>query len=86
MSHEVFKELIKTLHPLNATADLVIKKKITVCYVAGYVCRKVHDCLKQSSTSGREAMMLYLSDMYGWDIDEESQTDAWLRMMEGFGG
>ena len=48
VSHEVFKELIKTLHPLNATADLVIKKEITVCYVAGYVCRKVHDCLKQS--------------------------------------
>ena len=46
-------------------------------------------CMIVSSSqniSGREAMMLCLLDMYGWDIDEESQTDAWLRMMEGFGG
>ena len=53
VSHEVFKELIKTGHPLNATSTgvdlppLTYEEKNAVRYVTGYVCRKVHDCLKQ---------------------------------------
>jgi len=85
VSHEVFKELIKLQHPLNATSTsddippLSHDEKNAVHYVAGYVCRKVHEHLKQSDSPGKEAMMLCLSDMNGGDIDEENHTDAWLR-------
>ena len=87
VSHKVFKELIKIQYPLNVTSTsdamppLSHKEKNAVCYVAGYVCRKVHDRLKQLGSPGKEAMMLCLYDMNDNDIDEENHTDACLRMI-----
>jgi len=85
VTHQLFKELIK----LEFTVDdpqnpkpmppLTHEEKNAVRYIAGYVCRKVHSQLKESSCPGKAEMMLCLSDMNGGDIDEEEHTDEWLR-------
>ena len=85
VTHELFKELIKMEFTVDTEKDnktlspLTHEEKNALRYVAGYVCRKVHDRLKQSSCPGREVMMLCLSDMNGGDIDEDNHTDEWLR-------
>ena len=62
----------KTLVPLTHEEQNAVR------YVAGYVCRKVHDRLRQSSHPGKEVMILCLSDMNGGETDEEDHTDEWL--------
>ena len=84
VTHELFKELIKMEFTVDTEKDktlapLTHEEKNALRYVAGYVCRKVHNQLKQSSCPGREVMMLCLSDMNGDDIDEDDHTDEWLR-------
>lgn len=84
VTHELFKELIKMEFIVDSKKDktlppLTHEEKNALRYVAGYVCRKVHDRLKQSSCPGKEVMMLCLSDMNGGDIDEDNDTDEWLR-------
>ena len=82
VTHELFKALEVTVK--NAANDkpmpsLTHEEKNAVCYIAGYVCKKIHGCLKESSCSGRAEMMLCLSYMNGGDIDGEKHTDEWLR-------
>ena len=85
VTHELFKELVKMEFTMDtekvnkALPPLTYEEKNALCYVSGYVCRKVHDHLKQSSCPGREVMMLCLSDMNGGNIDEDNHTDEWLR-------
>ena len=45
-------------------------------YVAGYVCRTLHDRLKSSSVEGKEAMVLYLSDLNG--SDKSGDGEEWI--------
>ena len=45
-------------------------------YVAGYVCRTLHDRLKTSSVEGKEVLVLYLSDMNG--SDKNGDGEEWI--------
>jgi len=85
VTHELFKELIKLEFTVNDAVDhkplppLTHEEKNAIRYIAGYVCRKIHSRIKESSCPGRTEMMLCLSDMNGGDIDDEEHTDEWLR-------
>ena len=59
---------------------LMHEEKNAIRYIAGYVCRKIHGCLKESSCPERTEIMLCLSDIInGGDIEDEEHTDKWVR-------
>ena len=86
VTHEVFKEVIKSNHPV-ATNDaptlppLTHVEKNAVRYVTGYVCKKVQEQICASSCTGREAMVLCLSDLNGHRDDAEN-TDDWIHLVK----
>jgi len=93
VTHELFKELVKLeftvnivsiIYAVNDADDkplppLSHEEKNAIHYIVGFVCRKIHGRLEESSCPGRTEMMLCLSDMNGGDIDNEEHTDEWLR-------
>ena len=84
VTHEVFKELIKFEYPVfsaNAASlpPLTNIEENALRYVAGYVCKKIHDRLQ--SCKDKAVMILCLTDMNGGDEDSIKQTDAWLNMV-----
>jgi len=86
ITHEMFKEVLKSDHPIAATdaptlPPLTHLEKNPVRYVAGYVCRKVLERVCASSCAGREAMMLCLSDLNGGDRDDKENTDEWIHLI-----
>lgn len=85
VTHEVFKELIKSNHPVNFAnvsaqplPPLTNVEENALRYVAGYVCRKVHERLQSSTSKDKAVMILCLTDMNGGDEDSLKHTDAWL--------
>ena len=87
VTHEVFKEVIKSNHPV-ATNDaptlppLTHVEKNAVRYVAGYVCKKkVLEQIRASSCTGREAMVLCLLDLNGGHRDDAENTDEWIHLV-----
>ncbi len=86
VTHEVFKELIKSEYPVfsaNAASlpPLTNIEENALRYVAGYVCRKIHDRLQSSTCKDKAVMILCLTDMNGGEEDSIKQTDAWLNMI-----
>ena len=64
ITHEVFK-MIQAEYPLptptNKTLPLLTDIEVNALrYVAGYVCRTLHDQLKSSDVQGKDVMVLYL--------------------------
>ena len=81
VTHEVFKQMIKAQFPpttaASKTLPLITDIEVNALrYVAGYVCRTLHDRLKTSSMEGKEALVLYLSDMNG--SDKNGDGEEWI--------
>lgn len=89
VTHEMFKNLIKLDRPIsNEVVDTVnmpipmsYGEKNALRYVAGYVCRKLHDHLHMSShtISGRDEMIVSLTDMRG--SDKCGDGEEWLNLI-----
>ena len=76
ITHEVFKKMIQVEYPLpaptNKALPLLTDIEVNALrYVAGYVCRTLHDRLKSSNVGGKEVMVIYLSDLNGSDRSGE---------------
>ena len=81
VTHEVFKQMMQVQFPptTGASKTLPLLTDIEVNalrYVAGYVCRTLHDRLKTSSVEGKEVLVLYLSDMNG--SDKNGDGEEWI--------
>lgn len=81
ITHEVFKKMIQVEYPLpastNKTLPLLTDVEVNALrYVAGYVCRTLHDRLKSSNVEGKEVMVLYLSDLNG--SDKSGDGEEWI--------
>ena len=81
ITHEVFKKMIQVEYPLpaptNKTLPLLTDIEVNALrYVAGYVCRTLHDRLKSSNAEGKEVMVLYLSDLNG--SDKSGDGEEWI--------
>ena len=48
-----------------------------ICYIAGYVCRKVQETLRSSELPHKEDMILFISDLSGHESDETKGTEEW---------
>ena len=94
VTNEVFKELIKLEFPLLSVAEDITScqpkgspltqiEKNALRYVAGYVCRKVRDNLKEPSckVSDKESMIQCLEEISG-GTDEERDAEEWTRMID----
>jgi len=82
--HEVFKKMVLVEYPLpvatNKTLPLLTDLEINALrYVAGYVCRTLHDGLKSSNIEGKEAMVLCLSDLNG--SDKSGDGEQWINVI-----
>ena len=63
--------------PTSKTLPLLTDIEVNALrYVAGYVCRTLHDHLKTSSVEGKEVLVLYLSDMNG--SDKNGDGEEWI--------
>ena len=66
----------------SKTFPLIIDIEVNALhYVAGYVCRTLHDRLKTSSMEEKEVLVLYLSDMNGSDMngsDKNGDGEEWI--------
>lgn len=81
ITHEVFKKIIQVEHPkpmttIQSLPPLTDMESNALRYVAGYVCRTLHDSLKSSRVEGKEAMVLYLSDLNG--SDRSGDGEEWI--------
>ena len=81
VTHEVFKQMMKVQFPpttpTSKTLPLLTDIEVNALrYVAGYVCRTLHDRLKTSSVEGKEVLVLYLSDMNG--SDKNGDGEEWI--------
>ena len=50
-------------------------------YIAGYICSKIQDHVIESSHPHRQALLLFISDTAGTDMDE-SETENWTNIMD----
>ena len=50
-------------------------------YIAGYICKKIQDQVVQFSHPHRQALLLFISDMAGIEMDN-SQTESWTNIMD----
>jgi len=81
VTHQVFKQMIKVqFQPTIATSKtfplLTDIEVNAIRYVAGYVCRTLHDRLKASSVEGKDVLVLYLSDLNG--SDKNGDGEDWI--------
>lgn len=83
VTHEVFKQLIIKEFPVNTEETenplnpLTPEEENALRYVAGYVCRKVHDKLQNDRNI---SMIDCLKEMTTGDIDNTS--DNWLKLVD----
>lgn len=85
VTHEVFKKMIKEEFPINVEPEspsnpLTPEEEKALRYVAGYVCRNIHDKLKHTSSDGDQSMIDSLKAMTVGDMDDDS--DAWLTLVD----
>ena len=88
VTHEVFKALIKEEFPVNieetenSLNPLTPEEEKALRYVAGYVCRKVHDKLQNDTRTsiGKMSMIESLKEMTTGDMDDTS--DNWLKLVD----
>ena len=50
--------------------------------VAGYICRKVRECLELSSLPKKDEMILCLIKLSGDELFEESGTELWTNIVD----
>ena len=89
VTHELFRNLIKLEQPISAdTGDtnetpvpMSYVEKNALRYVAGYVCRKLHDRLHspKCNASGKDEMVISLTDMNG--SNKSGDGEDWLNMI-----
>ena len=81
VTHEVFKQMTKAqFQPTTAaskTAPQLTELEVNALrYIAGYVCRTLHDRLKKTCMEGNDVLVLYLSDMNG--SDKSGDGEDWI--------
>ena len=90
MTHAIFKELIQQYPaPLDTTTPhegpqcpLTYGEENSLCYVAGYVWRKLKERLELSSLPSKDDMILCLVELSGDEMDEERGTEAWTNLID----
>ena len=88
VTHTIMTELISQHYPLKDNQsstphgqDLTNIEENALRYIAGYICKKIQDQVVQFSHPHRQALLLFISDMAGIEMDN-SQTESWTNIMD----
>ena len=89
VSLAIFKELIKAEYPLppsdvaeHPDHPLTFEEQNALRFVAGYVCRNVHNELKTSSLPEKQEMMMCIMGLADNEEDRGDESELWLNVID----
>lgn len=81
VSHRVLRQLLEQEHTREETVSddhprpMTWEEENALCYVAGYICRKVQTAIQKSKEPRKEEIMLLIVNLAG-DEDNEDENEG----------